>query len=195
MFFSVDVETSGLNPWNGELLTVGVAIVNASDPRDPYITNGSFYQRHLVVLTDEWYDESLPTENETCLWWRQQDKYVKEEAYLETGLKRLSTDELALMLSDWVIEKEPDYNQRFFVANPVGFDKMWIDWLFEAAKMPNPFHYRALCLRSMKYGRTSLTGDLTYGSERANHKPEIPHHAFYDAYAQAEDLVVMLRGS
>ena len=86
---------------------------------------------------------------------------------------------------------EPDWNKRIFVANPASFDKMWCDYLFAVTKHdPAPYHYRSLCLRSMKFG---LAPETTYGSDRTTHKSTVEHHAYYDALAQAKDLIDMLK--
>lgn len=39
---------------------------------------------------------------------------------------------------------QPEWSQRFFTANPVSFDKPWLDDLFARYRMPSPFHYRSL---------------------------------------------------
>ena len=61
--------------------------------------------------------------------------------------------------------------------------------LFDETGVPDPFHYRSLCLRSMKFGMRPRS---EWGNDREDHKPAIPHHALWDARAQALDLVQML---
>lgn len=79
--------------------------------------------------------------------------------------------------------------QATFVANPCTFDHSWVQrWLTEAG-IDMPFHYRTLCLRSADWGRNPGS----YGESRTGHASLVPHHALYDAQAQALDLLDLLR--
>jgi hypothetical protein len=59
----------------------------------------------------------------------------------------------------------------------------------------NPFGYRPLCLRALGW---ALGGGAKWGQDRTDsddfHVPsKIPHHALYDAEAQGETMVRVLR--
>lgn len=197
MFFSVDVETSNLTPWSpdGELLTVGAVAVRY-DPRfgaDSTVIEGEFYVRidQEGTLDSWWYEDELFAEDapsDTAKWWSEQNTAAQDEAWRDLGLVRHAPDLAARMLREFVVHHA--YNvDATFVANPVSFDKMWVDALFAETGIASPFHYRSLCLRSMRFG---LDPRSEYGSVRETHDPVIPHHALHDARAQALDLIEML---
>lgn len=198
VFFSVDVETSNLTPWSeqGHLLTVGAVAVRY-DPRftiDSAVIGGEFYvriDRSTNGLSSWWYDDDLLAEDapsDTAKWWSEQNAAAQDEAWRDTGLVRHAPGVAARMLREFVVHHAGDVDATF-VANPVSFDKMWVDALFAQQRVENPFHYRSLCLRSMRYG---LDPRSEYGPARETHKPVIPHHALHDARAQALDLIDML---
>lgn len=178
MFFSVDVETSGLNPWEGELLTVGCIPVT----EDGIILDEPFYARLEYSFLYNLVDPST----DTLKWWSEQEVSVIEEAF--HGIRE-SMENAASRFVTYMKRLEPEWSNRIFVANPVSFDKMWCDYWFSQTAFDVPYHYRSLCLRSMKYG---LVANTTYGSDRSTHSSEIPHHALSDARAQALDLQTML---
>ena len=182
-FFNVDVECTATTPSMGYLLTVGIV---------PVVHDGEHWTLHrsrLYVRLDQG-DEFPEPENYTSMpWWREQSDEAQDEAYRNRSLVRHSPDLAAAMIAEYVAEVQPDWSQRFFTANPVSFDKPWLDDLFASAGIPSPFHYRSLCLRSMRFGMDPSRG---FGSTRESHDPVIPHHALHDAEAQALDLIDML---
>jgi len=189
-FFSVDVEASGLTPAVGFLLTVGVQAV-WWDGVDAGLHPAPFYvriQRATELGKSMYWRPGQPTFD----WWQEQGDEVRAEAYAGEALVRHDAWIAAKMLNEFVVGLEPDPEQRVFVANPVAFDKMWITNLYDEANLssvPDPFHYRSLCLRSMKFG---LRPNSPWGSDRESHEPVLPHHALSDAQAQARDLIDML---
>ena len=186
-FFSVDVETSGLTPATGYLLTVGIKPV-AWDGKRWALADGSLYVR--IDRTAE-LEHCTPWNAGagTAAWWAEQDQRVQDEAFADTTLLRHDPLIAARMIAEYVEGLESCAEDRAFVANPVAFDKMWLTELFDETGVDDPFHYRSLCLRSMKYG---LRPRSAWGSDRETHAPELPHHALSDAIAQAQDLVDML---
>lgn len=180
MFFVVDVETSDTEPWKGELLSVGIVGVT----EDGEIDDGLYLRlKHSAFL---------PAHNRTStqeFWaWQAEDN---PEAYYEAFLEpdRVSIKEGMLNILDYVTGLEPDENKRFVAANPVAFDKMWLQWAFHQVGVTFPFHYRCLCLRSMRFG---LEDDSTFGSRKGTQKPKVEHHAYNDAIAEAFDLQEMI---
>jgi len=187
MFFVVDVETSNLSPWHpdGYLLSVGIVpVTQTGDIR----YKDYFYGKLQADLPPEWYDDDLPTKNETLIWWRQQDIAAQDEAYRAIKARGTLSD-IALQITTYVEEIEPDKSQRYIAANPVAFDKMWMEYLFGVTRQEFPFHYRCLCLRSMKFG---ITDEPEFGSDRSGHEPDFPHVAWSDAFAEAKDLQDMI---
>ena len=190
MFFVVDVETSNQNPWMPDAYLLSVGIVPVTQEGE-VLFNNYFYARIQSYLPAEWFVDSLPTENETLIWWRQQPQYAKEEAYSSPNALRYSMHEVARSMARYLETVEPTFDQRFLVANPSWFDMLWIQHLFGSTGVQMPFHHRALCLRSMKFGIN--TDDPVFGSERDGHKPEFEHVAWSDAFAEAKDLQDMIQ--
>ena len=190
-FFSVDVETSSVSPWNGVLLTVGIKPIMFEPGESPELLDSEFYVRidqYQELLSIGWGEEE-GAGYETYLWWKSQTKEAIDEAWADRSLSRVSAKDAALQISDWVSSIQPDHKKRIFVANPVSFDMMWLTELFDTTGIKNPFHYQTLCLRSMKFG---LRKNSAWTYSRDNHDPEIPHHALHDAKAQAFDLMQMI---
>jgi len=187
-YFVVDVETSCLNPFEPDpfLFTVGVVPVSQGGN---ILYNDIFYKRIWNFLPEEWYDDTMETENKTLIWWRQQNTEAKMEAWLDLQKQRFPMSKVAGDLSDWVKHIEPDPTQRFVAANPSYFDKMWIEWMYTLEGFQSPFHYRTLCLRSMHFG---IDDEDEFGKSREGHKPEIEHVAWHDAVAEAKDLQDMI---
>lgn len=184
-FFSVDVETSGQTLCKGRLLTVGVVAVTQNPVGRWGINPNWFYARVDALVT-------VPLDErpwDSMFWWGQQDPCVQAEAFADRDLVRHPPLTVAKLLHEYVVEIEPQWDQRVFVANPVSFDKPWIDDLMASNGLPPLFHYRSLCLRSMKFG---MVPSPEYGGDRDTHPSRVPHHAMWDAHAQAEDLIDML---
>lgn len=189
-FFSVDVETSDTDLADGELFTIGVQPVRWSFGRAPELVNDRFYVRlEHTLLGWPTMDES-EAKTATHRWWLEQSDAARGEAYENTALVRHPADVAARMLHEYCVGHEEFPEERIFVANPVAFDKPWIDRLLSGAGIEGTFHYRSLCLRSMKFG---LRPGSSWGGDREARAPFIPHHAYWDARAQAEDLIDMLR--
>lgn len=187
MFFVVDVETTGLTPWTGNLLTV--AIVPVSEEGD--IVEEDFYYRRLNhhAVDPRIIQELRPEDlTDTHKFWLDQEPSTIDEAYNKAP--RISGIMMRQEISRYVSRIEPDKSKRFLAANPAAFDKMWLESLYG----PNyneewPFHYRNLCLRSFRYG---LEVSNVYGSSKGAQESEVPHHALHDAIAEARDLVYLL---
>lgn len=191
-FFSVDVETSDTRLGLGHLLTIGVQPVRWSAGSDPVMLPDRFYVRVGLALPQGWLtppSDERANFSDTHVWWWEQNEEARNEAFADRSLLRHDDAAAARMLAEFVTEHEPEPEHRIFVANPVAFDKPWIDLLFAQNHVDNPFHYRSLCLRSMKFG---LRSGSSWGSDRETHDPKIPHHAYWDAEAQARDLIGML---
>jgi hypothetical protein len=186
MFFSVDVETSHTEPWIGELLSIGAVAVDEYNPDAD--AAASFY----VGIDQGWnllyggsHGHWKPGQS-TYDWWHS-DK-VSDQAR-EIALSGNAPLDVAMQgFADWVRTHTPEGEASYFVANPSTFDWSWISYNFHCAEVTNPFHYRTLCLRSQRYGW--LGG--RFGQSRDTHESLLPHHALWDAFAQAQDLVDMM---
>lgn len=180
-FFNVDVETSGRLVGYGKLLTVGIVPVIY---KDGWVAGETYYYVRIEQGTD--FPDGPYSSME---FWKDQNALVRGEAYADRSLTRLAPDEAAKSIVKYLESFEPDPMRRFFVANPVSFDKPWVDTLMADAGLPPQFHYRSLCLRSMDFGRNPKT---SFGESRSGAKSAVLHHALYDAEAQSLDLLMML---
>jgi len=179
-FYSVDVETGHTVPLPGALLTVGIVAVAQSG--NEWVKLDRMYL-HLA------YDERTFDQG-TIEWWNDEEK-VSEEARKEAfdwTLSRIHPASAAAMIADFV-SSISEQKQSFFAANPASFDHAWVDMLFATSGVKTPFSHRTLCLRSMAFGMNGGEFGLSRGAE---HAPQIPHHALYDADAQADQLIDML---
>ena len=190
-FFSVDVETSSVSPWNGLLLTVGIKPILFEPGEKPELLDDEFYIRidRYDELNSIGWGKDSGCGYETYLWWLSQNEEAQNEAWKDTSLHRCSEIDAANEIANWVSSIQEEHKKRIFVANPVSFDMMWLTELFEVTKVKNPFHYQTLCLRSMKFG---LRNQSAWTYSRDNHNPEVPHHALHDAKAQALDFIQMI---
>lgn len=186
MFFVVDVETSGLTPWTGELLSVGVVPVRESGEilpeQDHYYARLTYRGKNLHILDPMQYTD-------TQKWWSEQPREVRSEAW--DKYPRVNPYMFRRELADYVESIEPEKSNRFIAANPVAFDKMWLEaaYDYEYDRLW-PFHYRCLCLRSMRFGIE--WEETTYGSRSGAQQPTLPHHAYHDAVAEAADLQYLI---
>jgi len=190
-FFSCDVETTSTSPLTGDLLTLGIQPIHfyadqlaIEHPKNLYIR---IEQQETLDQDPNWGDADNPASSYG--WWIKQNEQAQDEAWRDRTLVRHDLITAAKMVSEFVKEIEQDPKQRIFVANPVSFDKPWFEQMFWMADVEDPFHYQSLCLRSMKFG---LRKESPWVMTRDNHEPKIPHHALWDAVAQAYDLISML---
>lgn len=198
MFFVVDFETSALDPWHGEPLSLGIVPVTQYGE----ILAEQFYTNrwNIEALIPEWQFPANLTETES--WWNQKrlsedlnDAAAFREAWVRVGPTR-SDEQILDDISDYLYAVEPDKNQRFMVANPIAFDKMWMEYIHAMFGREMPFHYRCLCLRSMRYG-LEYGDNPEFGNSRDEHELDgyIPHHALWDARMEALDLVHLMKKS
>ena len=178
VFYSVDVETSGTDPFKFDLLTVGIQSVFSDGLFGP-----TLYQRLL-------YDREINWDPGTYDWWVQQNATAKREIF-STAFPRFSAQHVAESILEFVHDTGGNgVHENVFVANPSAFDHAWIRKLFSETDVENPFSYRVMCLRSAAWG----AGDVSWWDTQRTHAPVIEHHALHDAQAQAMDLVGLIRG-
>lgn len=189
-FFSVDVESSRLNPFALDSYLLSIAAV-AMDEDGLYKNSIYIRLNNNQWLAPEWWDPTLETDNSTLEFWREQDEHVRNEAWLDKDLPRFSNTIGAQMLSDFVTSFGESWEDRIFVANPATFDFAWTLRLWADAHVPDPFHYRTLCLRSQAFGANGSKNWHTF-PHRTN-KPETPHHPLSDALAQMKDFADMVK--
>ena len=186
-FLSVDVETSSKVAGTGHLLSVGIVPVVHQDGKWVQLIEqgAALYVRIEHPLgTDFRHHPNV----DSVAWWSEQDPKSVKEAF-DQSLLRFPPHTAAKMIHEHVRSLEDDPLRVIFAANPVSFDKPWVDALIVKAGLELPWHYRSMCLRSMKFGMDISAG---FGADRTTHPSAWPHHALYDAIAQAHDLCDML---
>lgn len=196
VYFSVDVETTGLTPRTGKLLSVGVLAIRHHG--DYLIPDRQFYGR--IDRTDDliemgwWSDEDrvcLPGLEEcispTHAWWSGQPQEAQWEAFGFAGDYRLRErpGKVASDLIDFVTSFDVPWEQRIFVADPVAFDSMWVTSLFDEAGVETPFHYHSRDITSIEDGAGYKPSRYTEFEGR----PLVPHHALDDAIAQGLQFI------
>lgn len=177
-YFSVDVETTGTNPFmfDHQLATVGAVAIDEHG-----LILGSWYQR-LEFDLERW-------DPETKTWWLGQNQLAKNEMFSTKDRKPAYL--AAHDFTRWVLDQskaKPGDHEIVFVANPSSFDFGWIQRWFHQAWSTQPFSYRTMCLRSAAWGRNKTS----WLDHQRTNKPRIPHHALHDAQAQAFDLLELL---
>jgi hypothetical protein len=192
-YFVTDIETSGLNPHEDVIFSLGCVVVT-HDNACTTIEGNYFYEtidQTTWIDANNWFD-TIFDQHSTLSWWLRQPIDVQKAAWRTPYADplRCSSREVASLFTDFVYGTSNRLDGKpIFAASPVSFDKPFIDQLLRDAYEKDPFDYRTLCIRSLAHGvRTrSKWGDNDY-----RHKPQVPHHALYDAYAAALDLQMLL---
>ena len=182
----VDVETSHTDPAEGFIFTIGACVVQY-DGEIVTIDNNYYYQRinqRAKINDSDWF-KTIYEPRSTLSWWLKQDFEVQHAAWRTEDQMGCPEFVAADAFYRWVSDAA-DPERPIFVANPATFDYSWITALFAAHYMPNPFDYRTLDLRSMAFGAKG--NDWRYLNQQREHRSQVPHHAFWDAYAAALDL-------
>lgn len=197
MFFVIDFETSALDPWSGEPLTLGIVpVTQFGDIADE---SYHFYAEwDTVHIMPDWHLPANLTSTEA--WWnekRNSNNELEHIAWATAWLRDseiLSDEQILNEIDIYVATIEPNKDERFLCANPAAFDVMWMNYIFSMYGRSHPFHYRNLCLRSMRYG-LEYGFSPEFGNARDEHELDgyIPHHALWDARMEALDLVELMR--
>jgi hypothetical protein len=176
-YFSVDVESSGTDPFRFDLLSVGTVAISA---------DGLILGSHYVRVD---HGRDIVWDDGTRAWWHEQNAEAKREVF-STEVTRLSVIDVADQLRAFVLLHGGEgFHDNTFVANPASFDHAWIRKLFSESGVVDPFSYRTLCLRSANWG----AGERPWSETQRDHQPFVPHHALHDAQAQALDFLALLR--
>jgi len=191
MFFVIDFETSALDPWQGEVLTLGIVPVTHYGE---ILQESTFYcyWDTSEIMPDWAFPANL---TDTQAWWNEK-RQVDDPAFAAAWYREgpvYSDQQILDDIDEYVGMIEPDKDKRFMCANPAAFDIMWMNYIYSMQNRSHPFHYRNLCLRSMRYGiECGFTPE--FGNARDEHElyGYIPHHALWDARMEALDLVHLI---
>lgn len=189
-FFVVDVETSGVNPCQDVVFSLGCVAVTY-DERVATIEANYFYEaidQTEWIQASDWFSTVMDQQS-TLSWWLRQPIDVQKAAWRAEGV-RFREREVASMFCDFVAGMTAGTESKpIFAASPASFDKPFIDQMLRNSGEKDPFDYRSLCIRSMAYGFGLAT---PWGVNGWQNRSQVPHHALYDAYGAALDLVMLL---
>ena len=115
-------------------------------------------------------------------------------------LHGVALDAGLLRLNAWAngIRKSPA-DELVFVGHNAPFDWSYVSYCYQAAGVPNPFGWKALCTKALAMGVLDLEWLATHKENLARQLPglgdqekELVHRADYDALYQARILVGLL---
>ena len=164
-FISVDVETSGPNPSQYSLLSIGACTLD-EPPRTFYV--------ELQPLNDDAMPQAMAVNG--------------------LSLKSLKTHGLPppdamSRFEDWLGEMVPEGSRPVFVAFNAPFDWMFVNDYFHRFLGRNPFGHSALDIKALFMGLSGSTWGETRFNQLATHyllDLNLAHHALRDALDQAD---------
>ncbi len=189
-YFSVDVEASSTMLTRGLLLSVG--IVPVAIDGDVGLGNVPEFHGFYARVQQFAIGEERRWSDKDCwnFWAEQETKSpMAWSEIFDTNLVRHSDRVVARMIAEYLEQFPGGQMEHIFVASPTSYDKPWIDKLFADARLPAPFSWRSIDLRSCQW---ALDPDDDITQSNREHESEVPHHALYDARAQALTLMDIL---
>lgn len=166
-----DLETTGVEP-GCCILSVALVPFNTDMPLDTFYETIS----HQDSLANGFTDDP-----ETLRWWDKQKPETQQEAFSGTRSVRAVLESLSFYLKTLGEPKE-----IHIWGNGKDFDNVILTHAFKKMDMKLPWDfrnnecYRDLAKRYPMYPR---------------HTPQIPHHALYDAIAEAKHAEVIIQGA
>ncbi len=183
VYFSVDVEASGPVPGLYNLVSIGAVPVT--------LAGGSHRPG-----TDRFYVELKPIGGA-----------FEKEAMAVHGISRKHLEEQGAEASRAMRDlrefvetrRGPGQGCAVFVGHNAAFDWSYISYYFTLFKIPNPFGYKALDIKSLAMGRLRIGWFETSKENLEALLPSVPrqdlkqaHRADYDALYQAHILCALL---
>ncbi|MBN1538447.1 MAG: 3'-5' exonuclease [Anaerolineales bacterium] len=173
-FISVDVETSGANPADYALLSIGACTLD-EPPQTFYI--------ELKPTSVKYRPEALAISG------------LSLESLQETGVP---VEEALHQFEQWVHSVTPQNMQSVFAAFNAPFDWMFVNDYFLRYLGHNPFGHKALDIKALYMGIFKTSWDETsYHKicESLGINAPLSHHALDDALQQAALLKILLKES
>lgn len=170
-FISVDVETSGPNPRDYAMLSIGACTI--SEPRK------TFYVE-LKPDVEGFTREALSISNLSL------EKLKKEGTPAEDAMQKFA---------QWVEDVVPEKSQPVFTAFNAPFDWMFVNDYFHRYLGFNPFGHKALDMKALYMGlRKTKWMDTSYNTviEKTGIETALTHHALEDAIQQAKIFEILL---
>lgn len=173
-FISVDVETSGANPTDYALLSIGACTLE-EPPQTFYI--------ELKPTSFKYRPEALAVSG------------LSLEALKESGAP---VKEALQKFEAWVLSVTPPNMQPVFAAFNAPFDWMFVNDYFLRYLGHNPFGHKALDMKAFYMGIYKTSWEETSYSkicESLGINSPLSHHALDDAIQQAALLKILLKES
>jgi len=170
-YISVDVETSGPNPSDFALLSIGACTINA--PRKTF---------YIELKPD--VDGSVPEAMSVS-------KLSIEKLKRDGILAKDAMQEF----SNWLSVVVPEKPQPVFTALNAPFDWMFVNDYFHRYLGNNPFGYKALDIKALYMGlRKTKWTETSYNNmvENMGISTVLTHHALEDAIQQAKIFDILL---
>lgn len=170
--FMIDLETLGNKP-GSIILTCACIPFNPRGDSVPLDDSNdlSFYKRIDRISCQ---DLGLKADASTRQWWKEQSEEARQEAFNATP--RIPIKQVLNELRSFILDIGGD--RSFIWSHGAGFDIVLLESAFRLANIPPPWKFwNARCTRTI-YHLSGVTRTT----------PEVPHHALYDAIAQARDV-------
>jgi len=171
IYLSIDIETSGPNPGNYAMLSIGACTI--TEPRK------SFYIE-LKPDANGFLPDALAISQ------------LSMEKLRDTGI---SPKDAMREFSQWIRSIVPEGSQPIFTAFNAPFDWMFVNDYFHRYLKRNPFGHKALDIKALYMGlRKTNWMETSYNLIIKNMGLEtgLSHHALEDAILQAKIFKILL---
>ena len=171
IYISVDIETSGPNPGNYAMLSIGACTI--TEP-------GKSFYIELKPDADGFLSESLNISGLSL-------KILRENG--------IPPKDAMLKFSQWITSVVPEGSQPVFTAFNAPFDWMFINDYFHRYLGYNPFGHKALDIKALYMGlRKTNWLETSYNTiiKNTDQETELSHKALEDAIQQAKIFKILL---
>lgn len=162
---TIDLETLDTAP-TATILTVGGVKFN------PYTANDPYDKFYCKISVDDQDVLGRTADDGTIKWWSEQDPYIMEEAFDQTGA--LSVKDFLKKLNKWIVGVDVFWGQGY------GFDYGILEDMYRSLKQPIPWNYWQL-----RDSRTLFK--LLREDPRKRMQTDL-HNAYADAYYQSKAI-------
>lgn len=191
LIVSVDIETTGGTPYNGEMISLGAVVLQGpvTDLEVPDIDSSWCFQRNLQRVNGR-------TEAGTMKWW--------EQYPLQLSLALDDAIHPKQACQEFVEFLESFETKVIFAAWPAAFDWAFVNCYLWHYVGRNPFGYSPFCIKNYALGQFNNV-EAILGSRKDAELPDwlvvtpeelglTEHLALDDAYAQAHIIKRLLNG-
>lgn len=170
----LDIETLGNAP--GCVVFAIGAVPFTSKTGDIGIPSDSFYR---VINVANSRDYGLLSDCATLEWWNQQSEEARSEFYKAHGDEALALPRVLKDFSQFILSQAEGV--KVWGKGP-SFDCSILRAAYSAVRLPIPWDFwNERCVRT-------IYDSSVMGKRHINFPPKIPHHALYDAHAQAVNV-------